>query len=122
VGKSWPRFLPEPTPEAIAHALIIEASAIIVDRLGEGHGDLFKAHRRAEVFARTYYGDDHLERALAACAAQPNNENVLLRYLMHLSAPLLPVTTSHDNSPPPQIRRSRGASPPPAQASFAANA
>lgn len=79
MGKAWPRFLPEPTPETIAYALIIEASAIVVDQLGEGHGDLLQAHYRAEVFARAHYGEDHLDRALAACAAQSNNASILLQ-------------------------------------------
>lgn len=84
--KAWPRFLPESTPEAIAHALIIEASAIVVDQLGEGHRDLLEAHQRAEVFARARYDEDHLDRALAACADQPNNENILLHHLMRFSS------------------------------------
>ncbi len=113
MGKAWPRFLPAPTPEAIAHALIIEASAIVVDRLGDGHGDLFKAHRRAEVFARAQYGEDHLERALAACAAQPDNENILLHRVLRFAA-----SSDEDDARPPRIRPGHHALRP----AFAANA
>jgi hypothetical protein len=82
MGKAWPRFLPKPTPEAIAHALIIEASAIIIEQLAEGHADLIRAHERAEAHARAHYSDDDLRRAWNACATEPGNGNVLLHHLV----------------------------------------
>ena len=49
--KAWPRFLPEPSTDAIAHALIIEAYAIVVEQLADGHASLGEAHDRALSFA-----------------------------------------------------------------------
>ena len=46
MGKAWPRFFPDATAEATAHALLIEAHAILIEHLGVGHLDLFLAHRR----------------------------------------------------------------------------
>jgi len=82
MGEAWPRFLPRPTPEAIAHALIIEACAILVEEFREGHGDLFRAHKRAEAFARERYSEEALQHALDACAAAPDNESTSLHYVM----------------------------------------
>jgi len=82
MGAAWPRFLPRPTPEAIAHALIIEACAILVEEFREGHGDLFRAHKRAEAFARERYSEEALQRALDACAGVLGNESISLHYVM----------------------------------------
>ena len=83
MGKAWPRFLPEPKPEAIAHALIIEASAIVIEQLAEGHADLIRAHERAESYARAHYSADDLRAAWNACATAPDNGNILLHHLVN---------------------------------------
>ena len=83
MGKAWPRFLPSPTVEAIAHALIIEAPAIVVAQLGEGYDDLFQAHNRAEAFARAHYSEGDLRKALHVCTAFPSNEDIPLHHVTH---------------------------------------
>ena len=80
--QAWPRFLPRPIVEAISHALIIEASVIATEAWGDGHSDLFKAHKRAEIFARARCSEDEIPNALTTCAALPGNENLLLHHVM----------------------------------------
>ena len=78
--KAWPRFLPEMTSELLAHALIIEAYAIVVAQLGEGHASLAEAHERALHCAASRYTTDDIHTAWRACAAAPDNNSVLLQY------------------------------------------
>lgn len=82
MGRAWPRFLPEPQPEAIAHAVIIEAWAIVIEQLAEGHAELIRAHEQAESYARTRYSSDDLRVAWNACAAAQENSNILLHHLV----------------------------------------
>lgn len=82
MGKAWPRFLPEPTSEAIAHALIIEAYAIVVGELSEGHASLSEVHDRALCYAKSQYGHDDIRAAWSACAAAPENQNARLEHLV----------------------------------------
>jgi len=82
MGKAWPRFLPRENAEAIVHALIIEANAIVVEQLGSGQVDLIAAHQRAEIYARAHYSPDDLRTAWNACAAAPENSNILLHHLV----------------------------------------
>jgi len=71
MGQAWPRFLPGSTPEALAHALIIEAYAIVVEQLAEGHRALIDAHERAMSYASFRYSPDEIRIACNACA-QPS--------------------------------------------------
>jgi hypothetical protein len=87
-GQAWPRFLPETPAEAIAHALIIEAQAIIVEQLAEGQRDLIEAHDRAASYARSHYTADEVRGAWNACAAAPGNGNILLHHLVTFTAPV----------------------------------
>jgi len=87
-GQAWPRFLPETPAEAIAHALIIEARAIIVEQLAEGQRDLIEAHDRAACYARSHYTADEVRGAWNACAAAPGNGNILLQHLVTFTAPV----------------------------------
>jgi len=80
MGKAWPRFFPDATAEATAHALLIEAHAILIEHLGVGHLDLFLAHRRAIVYARAHYSSDEIQDALAACAAAAGSHSALLSH------------------------------------------
>jgi hypothetical protein len=80
MGKAWPRFFPDATAEATAHALLIEAHAILIEHLGVGHLDLFLAHRRAIVYARATYSADEIQAALAACAAAAGSRAALLNH------------------------------------------
>lgn len=80
VEAARPGFLPRSNPEPIAHALMIESSAIVVAGLGEGHADLYRVHSRAEQFARACYSVDSIE---GAGAAVPGNENPVLHRVMH---------------------------------------
>ena len=82
MGQAWPRFLPATPPEAIAHALIIEAQAIIVEQLGDGQRALFEAHERAMVYARSHFSDDEVRAACNECATAPGNTNILLHHLV----------------------------------------
>ena len=112
--KAWPRFLPKPTAQAIAHALIIEASVIAAEALGEGQDHVFQAHKRAEAYARTQYSEDDIQNALGECAALPGNEDILLHHVMRFlpaavevrsySNPALQVvvTTPNNNNQPPR--------------------
>jgi hypothetical protein len=83
--KAWPRFLPEPTPDAIAHALIIEAYAIVVEQLSEGHASLGEAHSRAWNYAEASYHADDVRAAISACLAAPENQTARLQYLVQFS-------------------------------------
>ena len=80
--KAWPRFLPEPTTDAIAHALIIEAYAIVVEQLLDGHASLGEAHDRALSYAEAHYGADRVQTAREACAADPENQTPRLPLLL----------------------------------------
>jgi hypothetical protein len=80
--KAWPRFLSEPTTDAIAHALIIEAYAIVVEQLGDGQASLGEAHARALVYAATHYDADEVRAARDACAADPENQTSRLPLLL----------------------------------------
>jgi hypothetical protein len=90
MGKAWPRFLPEANTGAIAHALIIEANAIVVEQFGEGQEDLIAAHDRAESYARAHYSPDDIRTAWNACAAAPENNNILLHHLVRFCPPAPP--------------------------------
>jgi hypothetical protein len=68
--------------EAISYALIIEASVIASEAWGDGQSNLFKAHKRAEIFARARCSEDEIQNALTTCAALPGNENLLLHHVM----------------------------------------
>ena len=81
MGQAWPRFLPGSPAEAIAHALMIEARAILVEQLGEGQRDLIEAHQRAMSYARGRYRPDEIRTAWNACATATGNSNILLHYL-----------------------------------------
>jgi hypothetical protein len=81
MSRAWPRFLPESPAEAIAHALMIEARAILVEQLGEGQRDLIEAHQRAMSYARARYRPDEIRTAWNACATAAGNSNILLHYL-----------------------------------------
>jgi hypothetical protein len=91
MGKAWPRFLPEATPEAIARALIIEANAIVVEQLGEGQAELIAAHDRAEAYARAHYSPEDICAAWNACATAPDNSNILLNHLLTFCVPSMPT-------------------------------
>jgi len=91
MGQAWPRFLPEKTAEAIAHALIIEARAIIVEQFADGQQDLIEAHDRAVRYARSHYSPDEVRGAWNACATAPGNGNILLHHLVTFSAPATEV-------------------------------
>ena len=82
MAKAWPRFLPDATADALAHALIIEAYAIVVQQLFDGHGSLGEAHERALSYAETQYTPDQIRAALGACAAASENDGVRLQYLV----------------------------------------
>jgi hypothetical protein len=82
MGRAWPRFLPEPKPEAIAHALIIEAYAIVVEQFADGHADLNEAHGRALRYAQSLYLPDEVRAARNACAAAPGNQTGRLPLLL----------------------------------------
>jgi hypothetical protein len=82
MGKAWPRFLPGESAEVLAHALIIEANAIVVEQLGSGQEDLISAHQRAESYARAHYSPDDLRTAWNTCATAPENGNILLHHLV----------------------------------------
>lgn len=90
MGKAWPRFLPEANAGALAHALIIEANAIVVEQFGEGQDDLIAAHDRAESYARAHYSADDIRTAWNACAAAPDNNNILLHHLVRFCPPAPP--------------------------------
>ena len=81
MGQAWPRFLLGSTPEALAHALIIEAYAIVVEQLAEGQRALIDAHERAMSYASFRYSPDEIRIACNACATAPGNWNILLHYL-----------------------------------------
>lgn len=66
---AWLRFLPEPTPDIIGYAALIEAYAIVVRLAPEDKDALDAVHRRAERYARLLYSDDAIRKACAACAA-----------------------------------------------------
>ena len=87
MSKAWPRFLPEPSTDAIAHALIIEAYAIVVEQLSDGHGSLGEAHDRALSYARSRYAAEAIRDARDACAVAPENQTARLPLLLGL--PLL---------------------------------
>ena len=80
--KAWPRFLAEPGPGAIAHALIIEAYAIVVGELREGHETLYEAHERALRYAALRHSAEEIRAAIDACATAPENQSVRLPYLV----------------------------------------
>ena len=82
--KAWPRFLPEPSTDAIAHALIIEAYAIVVEQLSDGLGSLSEAHDRALGFAESQYAAEAILAARDACAAAPENQTARLPLLLGL--------------------------------------
>lgn len=82
MGKAWPRFLPEPSTDAIAHALIIEAYAIVVEQLSDGHASLGEANDRALSYADSHYGADAVRAARDACAADPENQTARLPLLL----------------------------------------
>jgi hypothetical protein len=69
MNHAWPRFLPDAPPAAIAHALIIEAHAILVEQGVEQKAVLMDAHRRAMSYACSAYGQDAVLRAWNASAA-----------------------------------------------------
>ena len=75
MGKAWPRFLPEPTPEAVMHALIIEAYAIVVEQMSDGQASLNEAHQRAFSYAAARYNAAEIDAANQACAAAPENQH-----------------------------------------------
>jgi hypothetical protein len=81
MGKAWPRFLPEAGTDAIAHALIIEAYAIVVEQLSDEQASLGEAHDRALNYAESQYGADAVR---AACAAAPENQTSRLPLLLGL--------------------------------------
>ncbi|SRR5258708_2208697 len=81
MGQAWPRFLPGSTAEAIAHALMIEARAILVEQLGEGQPDLIEAHQRAMAYAQTRYRPEEIRAAWNVCATAAGNSNILLHFL-----------------------------------------
>jgi hypothetical protein len=83
--KAWPRFLPEPSTDAIAHALIIEAYAIVVEQLADGHATLGEAHDRAVSFAKAQYGLEEVRTAREACAADPANQTARLPLLLGIA-------------------------------------
>jgi hypothetical protein len=78
MAQAWPRFLPEPTAQTMADALIIEAYAIIVRLSPEDQGALIAAHRRAEAHARAHYDDDAIRAASEACSAANRGDPALL--------------------------------------------
>jgi len=80
--KAWPRFLPEPNTDAIAHALIIEAYAIVVEQLADGLASLGEAHDRALSFAAAQYDLEVVRTAREACAAAPENQTARLPLLL----------------------------------------
>jgi len=80
--KAWPRFLPEPSTDAIAHALIIEAYAIVVEQLSDGHASLGEAHDRALSFAESRYAAEAILAARQACAAASENQTARLPLLL----------------------------------------
>jgi hypothetical protein len=82
MGKAWPRFLPEPSTDAIAHAVIIEAYAIVVEQLSDGHASLGEAHDRAFSYAKSHYGADEVRAARDACAAASENQTPRLPLLL----------------------------------------
>ena len=82
MSKAWPRFLPDATADELAYALIIEAYAIVVEQLCDGHGCLGEAHERALSYAEIRYSPDEIRAALDACAAAPDNEGSPLQYLV----------------------------------------
>jgi len=82
MSRAWPRFLPEPSTEAIAHALIIEAYAIVVEQLSDGLGSLSEAHDRALGFAESQYAAEAILAARDACAAAPENQTARLPLLL----------------------------------------
>jgi hypothetical protein len=79
------------TPEALAHALIIEANAIVVEQLAEGQAELIAAHDRAEAYARAHYSPEDIRAAWNACATAPDNSNILLHHLVKFCAPSVPA-------------------------------
>jgi hypothetical protein len=118
MGKAWPRFLPEATRQAIAHALIIEANAMVVEQLAEGQAELIAAHDRAEAYARAHYSPEDIRAAWNACATAPDNSNILLHHLVKFcatSAPARENLSMEQHSParaatkrlPPPSARSR---------------
>src|ERR1700680_392926 len=94
MGQAWPRFLSGSRAEAIAHALIIEAYAILVEQLGEGQQELIEAHARAMSFAQIHYSPDEIRVACNACATATGNSNILLHYLMSFFGEPSPATAS----------------------------
>jgi hypothetical protein len=82
MAKAWPRLLPEPETDAIAHALIIEAYAIVVEQLSDGHESLIEAHYRALGYAEARYSPDEIRAARDACGAASENHAVRLPYLV----------------------------------------
>jgi hypothetical protein len=84
MSRAWPRFLPEPGADAIAHALIIEAYVIVVEQLADGHASLGEAHDRALSYARSQYAEDQILAAREACAAAAENQTGRLPLLLGL--------------------------------------
>ena len=82
MGRAWPRFLPEPKPDAIAHALIIEAYAIVVEQFSGEHADLSEAHGCALRYAQSLYSPDEVRAARNACAVAPENQTGRLKLLL----------------------------------------
>jgi hypothetical protein len=95
MGRAWPRFLPGASAETIAHALIIEANAIVVEQLGEGQADLIVAHDRAEAYARAHYSPEDIRSAWNACATAPENDNILLHHLVRFYETAEPAPESY---------------------------
>jgi hypothetical protein len=84
MSRAWPRFLPEPSTDAIAHALIIEAYAIVVEQLSDGHASLGEAHDRALSYAQSRYAAEAILAARNACAVAPENRTARLPLLLGL--------------------------------------
>jgi hypothetical protein len=84
MSKAWPRFLPEPSTDAVAHAVIIEAYAIVVEQLSDGHASLGEAHDRALSYAASHYAAEQIRTAREACAADPANQTARLPLLLGL--------------------------------------
>ena len=86
MGHAWPRYLPDATADATAHALLIEAYALLVEHLADTRGELIAAHDRAATYARARYTAEEVRAAWDACAAAPGNESNLLHHFVTLSA------------------------------------
>ena len=86
MGHAWPRYLPEATADATAHALLIEAYAILVEHLADTRQELIAAHDRAASYARARYTPEEVRDAWNLCAAAPGNESMLLHHFVAFSA------------------------------------